>query len=78
MKWRATTCCGRVSSPNTTATWPAALAYVMTGGNLPARALVHEDYLLELEREVFLSLLGEKKTQERIASILQRNKPLRN
>jgi 3-hydroxyacyl-CoA dehydrogenase len=54
------------------------LAYVMTGGNLPAPALVHEDYLLELEREVFLSLLGEKKTQERIASILQRNKPLRN
>ena len=54
------------------------LAYVMTGGDLSAPALVHEDDLLELEREVFLSLLGEKKTQERMASILQRNKPLRN
>ena len=54
------------------------LAYIMTGGALTGPAEVHEDYLLELEREVFLSLLGEEKTQERIASILTTNKPLRN
>ncbi len=54
------------------------LAYVMTGGALTAPAEVHEDYLLELEREVFLSLLGEEKTQARIQSILTTNKPLRN
>ena len=54
------------------------LAWVMTGGDLTAPAEVHEDYLLELEREVFLSLLGEEKTQARIQSILTTNKPLRN
>ncbi|MEM0961393.1 MAG: 3-hydroxyacyl-CoA dehydrogenase/enoyl-CoA hydratase family protein [Bacteroidota bacterium] len=54
------------------------LAYVMTGGDLTAPAEVHEDYLLELEREVFLSLLGEEKTMARIQSILTTNKPLRN
>lgn len=54
------------------------LAWVMTGGDLTAPAEVHEDYLYELEREVFLSLLGEEKTQERIQSILTTNKPLRN
>lgn len=54
------------------------LAYVMTGGALTAPAEVHESYLLELEREVFLSLLGEEKTQARIQSILTTNKPLRN
>ncbi len=54
------------------------LAYVMTGGALTAPAEVHEDYLLELEREAFLSLLGEEKTQARIQSILTTNKPLRN
>ncbi len=54
------------------------LAYVMTGGALTAPAEVHEDYLFELEREVFLSLLGEEKTQARIQSILTTNKPLRN
>ena len=54
------------------------LAYVMTGGDLTGPAEVHEDYLLELEREVFLSLLGEEKTQARIQSILTTNKPLRN
>ena len=54
------------------------LAYVMTGGALTAPAEVHEDYLYELEREVFLSLLGEEKTQARIQSILTTNKPLRN
>ncbi len=54
------------------------LAWVMTGGDLTVPAEVHEDYLLELEREVFLSLLGEEKTQARIQSILTTNKPLRN
>jgi 3-hydroxyacyl-CoA dehydrogenase len=54
------------------------LAHVITGGDLSAPAEVHEDYLRELEREVFLSLLGEEKTQARIQSILTTNKPLRN
>jgi 3-hydroxyacyl-CoA dehydrogenase len=54
------------------------LAWVMTGGDLSGPAEVHEDYLLELEREVFLSLLGQEKTQARIQSILTTNKPLRN
>lgn len=54
------------------------LARIMTGGDIDAPAVVHEDYLLELERETFLSLLGEKKTQERIEHILTKNKPLRN
>ncbi len=54
------------------------LAYVLTGGDLPGLTEVHEDYLLALEREVFLSLLGEEKTQARIQSILTTNKPLRN
>ncbi len=54
------------------------LAYVMTGGDLSEPQEVHENYLLELEREVFLSLLGEPKTQARIESILTTNKPLRN
>jgi 3-hydroxyacyl-CoA dehydrogenase len=54
------------------------LAYIMAGGDLDAPALVSEDYLLDLEREAFLSLLGEKKTLERIHSILFSGKPLRN
>lgn len=54
------------------------LAYVLTGGALTSPAFVHENYLLDLEREVFLSLLGEEKTRDRIDSILQTNKPLRN
>ena len=54
------------------------LAWVMTGGDITAPTKVDEHYLLDLEREVFLSLLGEKKTQERIESILTTNKPLRN
>jgi len=54
------------------------LAWVMTGGALTAPADVHEEYLLELERETFLSLLGEPKTRDRIESILTTNKPLRN
>jgi len=54
------------------------LAYVMTGGELSAPALVDENYLLQLEREVFLPLLSQPKTQERIAYTLKHKKPLRN
>ncbi len=54
------------------------LAYVMTGGELSAPALVPESYLLQLERETFLPLLQQPKTQERIAHVLKTKKPLRN
>ena len=54
------------------------LAYVMCGGDLSEQTLVSEQYLLNLEREAFLSLTGEKKTLERIQSILTTGKPLRN
>ncbi|MGV2826800.1 3-hydroxyacyl-CoA dehydrogenase NAD-binding domain-containing protein [Myxosarcina sp. GI1(2024)] len=54
------------------------LAYVLTGGELSAPSLVSEDYLLQLERETFIPLLKEKKTQERIAHLLTTKKPLRN
>jgi 3-hydroxyacyl-CoA dehydrogenase len=54
------------------------LAYVMCGGDLSEQTLVSEDYLLNLEREAFLSLCGEKKTLERIQSVLKSGKPVRN
>ncbi|WP_392436568.1 3-hydroxyacyl-CoA dehydrogenase NAD-binding domain-containing protein [Cruoricaptor ignavus] len=54
------------------------LAYVMVGGNLSEPTLVTERYLLNLEREAFLSLCGERKTLERIQYMLQNGKPLRN
>lgn len=54
------------------------LAYVMCGGDLSEQTLVSEKYLLNLEREAFLSLTGEKKTLERIQSVLKTGKPLRN
>jgi len=54
------------------------LAYVMAGGDLSEPTLVTEQYLLDLEREAFLSLCGEKKTLERIQSVLKTGKPLRN
>jgi 3-hydroxyacyl-CoA dehydrogenase len=54
------------------------LAYVMCGGDLSEPTLVNEQYLLDLEREAFLSLCGEKKTLERIQSVLKGGKPLRN
>lgn len=54
------------------------LGYVMCGGDLSAPAMVSEQYLLDLEREAFLSLCGEKKTLERIQAILTTGKPLRN
>lgn len=54
------------------------LAYVMCGGDLSEQQLVNEQYLLDLEREAFLSLCGERKTLERIQSVLKTGKPLRN
>ncbi len=54
------------------------LAYVITGGAVPEGAWVEEEYLLDLEREAFLSLLGERKTQERIKHMLETGRPLRN
>jgi 3-hydroxyacyl-CoA dehydrogenase len=54
------------------------LAYVMAGGDLSQPTLVSEQYLLDLERQAFLSLLGERKTLERIQHILKTGKPLRN
>ena len=54
------------------------LAYVMVGGNLSEPTIVSEQYLLNLERETFLQLCGERKTLERIQFMLQKGKPLRN
>ncbi|MBN8854742.1 MAG: 3-hydroxyacyl-CoA dehydrogenase [Sphingobacteriales bacterium 50-39] len=54
------------------------LAYVMCGGDLSEPSVVSEQYILDLEREAFLSLCGEKKTLERIQSVLKGGKPLRN
>ena len=54
------------------------LGYVMAGGDLSAPTTVSEQYLLDLEREAFLSLTGERKTLERIQSIVMKGKPLRN
>ncbi|GJQ35776.1 MAG: 3-hydroxyacyl-CoA dehydrogenase [Anaerolineaceae bacterium] len=54
------------------------LAYVMAGGCLSKPTWVSEGYILDLEREAFLSLCGEEKTQARMWSLLQTGKPLRN
>jgi 3-hydroxyacyl-CoA dehydrogenase len=54
------------------------LAYVMCGGDLSEATLVNEQYLLDLEREAFLSLCGQKKTLERIQSVITSGKPIRN
>ncbi len=54
------------------------LAYVMCGGDLSEPTLVSEQYLLDLEREAFLSLCGERKTLERIQSVMKGGKPIRN
>jgi 3-hydroxyacyl-CoA dehydrogenase len=53
-------------------------AYILTGGRITPGTLVSEQYFLDLEREAFLSLCGEPKTQERIAFTLKTGKPLRN
>lgn len=54
------------------------LAHVMTGGELSRPQWVSEQYILDLEREAFLSLCGNEKTQQRMWSLLQTGKPLRN
>jgi len=53
-------------------------AYILAGGRVTAGTPISEQYLLDLEREAFLSLAGERKTQERIAFTLKTGKPLRN
>jgi 3-hydroxyacyl-CoA dehydrogenase len=54
------------------------LAYVMCGGDLSELTLVSEQYLLDLERQAFLSLCGERKSLERIQAVLKTGKPVRN
>ena len=54
------------------------LATIMAGGSLPHPTTVSEQHLLDLEREAFLSLVAERKTQERMAHTLKTGKPLRN
>ncbi|HLO25794.1 MAG TPA: enoyl-CoA hydratase-related protein, partial [Geobacteraceae bacterium] len=56
----------------------SAIADVITGGDVPAGALITEEYLLELEREAFVRLCGQKKTLERIQHMLKKGKALRN
>ena len=54
------------------------LAHVMAGGAVPEGSAVSEDYLLDLEREAFVGLLGEAKTRERMRHLLETGRPLRN
>ena len=54
------------------------LAYILCGGRVTPGTLESEQYILDLEREAFLSLLGERKTQQRIAYTLKTGKPMRN
>ena len=54
------------------------LAHIFGGGNVPHATTVTEQYLLDLEREAFMSLLGQRKTLERIQHTLKTGKPLRN
>jgi 3-hydroxyacyl-CoA dehydrogenase len=54
------------------------IADVITGGDVPAGTLITEEYFLELEREAFLKMCGQKKTLERIQHMLKKGKPLRN
>jgi 3-hydroxyacyl-CoA dehydrogenase len=72
LAWRA----GRISDHD--ALIGRKLATIMAGGNLPHPTVVSEKHLLDLEREAFLSLVGERKTQERIHHTLKTGKPLRN
>jgi 3-hydroxyacyl-CoA dehydrogenase len=67
---------GRISEHD--AVVARALASIMAGGSLPHAAMVSEDYILDLEREAFLKLCGEKKTLERIQYTLKTGKTLRN
>lgn len=54
------------------------LAFVLSGGKVPFGTLVDEQYLLDLEREAFLSLVAEPKSQQRMQHMLLKGKPLRN
>jgi 3-hydroxyacyl-CoA dehydrogenase len=72
LAWRA----GRISDHD--AHIGRALATILAGGSLPQRTLVSEQYLLDLEREAFLGLCGERKTLERIEYTLKTGKTLRN
>jgi len=72
LAWRA----GRISDHD--AVVGRALANIIAGGRLPHQTTVGEQYLLDLEREAFKSLCGEKKTQERIQYTLKTGKTLRN
>ena len=54
------------------------LGYILAGGDLSQGQWMDEQYFLDLEREAFMSLVGEKKTQDRIQYMLENNKPLRN
>jgi 3-hydroxyacyl-CoA dehydrogenase len=72
LAWRA----GRISDHD--ALIGRKLATIMAGGTLPHPSTVTEQELLDLEREAFLSLVGERKTQERIQHTLKTGKPLRN
>jgi 3-hydroxyacyl-CoA dehydrogenase len=54
------------------------LAYILAGGGITAPQTVSEQYILDLEREAFVSLCGQRKTQERVAHTLKTGKPLRN
>jgi 3-hydroxyacyl-CoA dehydrogenase len=72
LMWRA----GRASDHD--ALLGRKLAHIFGGGNVPHATTVSEQYLLDLEREAFMSLLGERKTLERIQHMLTTGKPLRN
>jgi 3-hydroxyacyl-CoA dehydrogenase len=72
LAWRA----GRISDHDVLIA--RSLATIMAGGTLPHASTVSEQQLLDLEREAFLTLLGERKTQERIQHTLKTGKPLRN
>ena len=72
LAWRA----GRISDHD--AVVGRALANVVAGGSLPYQTTVGEQYLLDLEREAFVKLCGERKTLERIQHTLKTGKPLRN
>jgi 3-hydroxyacyl-CoA dehydrogenase len=72
LAWRA----GRISDHD--ALIGRTLAWILSGGSLPHQTTVGEQHLLDLEREAFLKLCGERKTLERIQHTLKTGKPLRN
>ena len=72
LAWRG----GRISDHD--ALIGRALARILAGGDVPHATTVTEQHLLDLEREAFLSLCGEAKTQERMAHTLKTGKTLRN